>query len=321
MIIEVPFIYTARVVPPRARNERAVEVIDTMPLNIRELTADEFPLVAEYLERFADIHDKGYEHIHSDGHRFFKAIGGLIPAGLEAMAQAGGPSPFQHHQRLWTAAPDARQRHGAIEGRVISDNRQERVAKLLEVGRRVVASEGVLFEGCGEPVWRRRPGWVFEAVICTPELLESEPSLLFRADRLKDEIDARNEAAGRNEQPDLWGDIRVHRPDLLRLSVEAVALLKEANRQLGYLAEDIGRRVAETSVETFTAYATARDILAGAQKAEVTEDVVEAVRLLIEIRSRSGLGNSLSEAYERWRLEVTRGMELPDGTEALKTIR
>lgn len=310
MIIELPFVYTAKALPYRARNVRDVRVLDRIALNIREAAPEELPLVARFTGRF----EQWPSEVRACGKGFvwpFDMTRGdsssapkPLPAeGLERMASEGGRTPFHSLPRLQfrgEAVPVADLREPAY--RVQSDDRREMVAALVERASRIVVSGGVVFEACREPCWKKVQGWRVEPAMPTAEEFEREPDSYWRADKL-------HELAARHPDdipPEIvGGGIEVFRPDLLRLCPEAPALRQRVKECLenGYTFGE--RFLRDATKEQFAIYADLRDAWK-ASGGEVTEELVDAVRAVLDSMevTRHGSLDRLDEAFERWRAAV-----------------
>lgn len=333
MIIELPFSYEANYVPPRARNERRVYVSDLLPLNIREVDPARFPVAARFADNSQVVTVGGLDDIHWDGKRFFRPAWDQkgrarrqVPAvGLEDRIQGHdtGPekeSPFRHLQKIYETRYSDKEwhRHADLTGRVISDNRQDRVAELVRCANNVVISGGLLFEACGEPGWHiPATGTVSaHAMLVMPQHLEQMADRLVRADRLEEY----RKLFYSPYRLEAFGRIEVLLPQALSLNPEPSHLRKACAGMLSHM----GDRLARATREEFGMFADLRDALddlnariaAGeASREEVTDDLVAAARAAIDSEgaiAEPGPKKALLAAFERWRLSLIR--EEPDTT-------
>lgn len=324
VIHEIDFTYLAQVRPPRARNVRQIMVLDRLPVSFRELSDDEFPLVARVTDVESIVKFGGESvDVRGDGRRLYRrwadesidnsqkrATWTRLPlasgelAGRLAAHDEQAQSPLRHIQRV-PAAHWANQatRKADLVGEVQSDDRRDRVAAILDTAARTVTHGGYVWTACGEPCWKVEQGREPQPTFATSSDIERAPWTLWRADRLEDCAQLTNRRRAFRE---VFGSIEVMRPDMLHLAPEATSLLLRASDAVSGLVD--GLRTATRA--QFDAYATLRDALAeGASngKREVTEELAGAIRAVIE-DPESGLEEwhrvRLTLAFERWRLAI-----------------
>lgn len=322
MIVEMKFAYEAEYVPPRGRTPRTVTVIDTVPLNVRELSPGQFPVAARFATASQMMRWNQVDEIRWDGRSHYRPYAEewadrrfYVPADkfLELVDRHETCHPFAEVQKLpdpkYPLHPIMTQRQVAEGGRVVSDNRRERVAAMVKKGGEVVLCGDKMFEACGEPAWYvPSTGFIrAEPVLATAKTVAERNAGLARADRLDEYAERFLRNPVRTE-----GVLEVVMPGTLRLSVEAPRLRQAAE----IAAAKMGDRLRLASREDFDVYATLRDALAAAPTAQVPEEVADAVRIAVDHQSEvlpAHERDALLKAFESWRMDLIRDHDGPDG--------
>lgn len=320
MIIELPFAYQASYVPPRARNARDVTVIDRLPLNIRELNDTQFPIAARFSDRDMEFRWHQVDELRWDGRRFHRPYAAeharerfYVPA-AELVVRLQGYSaeqPFRPLQQM----PDPNWHNREIKsheeviaaGRIESDDRRERIALLVEKAAGVVLCDGKIFAACGEPAWKVSQFGVItaKAILADRSDLDLFPCALARADRLEEYV----ELFWDRQTIETQGQIEVLMPQVLRLAPENGHLLATAADAL----QQMSGMLKVATREEFGVFADLRDALHATTDKEVTEEISDAVRSALDCQSdimSAGTRRDLLKAYERWRKNLIRDVDL-----------
>jgi hypothetical protein len=325
MIVEVPFLYSVSVVPPRCRNAVPKIVRDTLPVKLHVAAAEDMPVAMRVVTArdtpiVADDKTATPTELRWDGKSLYapwrgghdEAPGPLDKAEIERRVAAMTGTPFaciqskpEDDYHSWRQEPAVRLED--IEGRVVADNRRDRVASLLEAARDHILVDGVFMTPSPEPVWKvdadRR--WPRVEAEFAHEYILRDRSVrsLYRADRLDAAIDA---AANGEFDCDQRGLIEVLVPEAVRLALDDIGFIREVRH---YLADDDVRKdLSEGSVEQFAAYAAVRDLVRSVGDADtVPAGLGEAVQAMLatvpdELRwGENWRKKSVVETLDRWR--------------------
>lgn len=332
MIVDMPFAYTAKVVPPGKRNARETVVIDRLPLRIPTAEPAALPVAfrfspgrdipwdleadaraAFHAARAMEIRWDGADLWAPYGHSFDRADAGAereriseAEAGTRVAAMSGTPFSSAQwgdligHQRR-AAVPADR-----LEGRVVADDRRDRVADLLGLARCVRFLDGQFWEPATEPCWEgegdRFP--YARAALSTPFRLQA-PATVWRADRLGDALADLEETRGRGDHaPKAQGAIEILIPEAVRLPLDEIQLVSCSRALVNHLREALPG----ASVGFFAAYAELRDSSAACAGDAVSERLAGAVAALLshpearcaETGRHRWLLDHLARAERRW---------------------
>ena len=265
MIVEVPFAYSATVVPPRCRNPVAQWVLDRLPVKLRVETAESMPVA------FRVAHQDAEHEVRFDGKRLWRATDDLDLAAAQAALDGfrGTPfAPLQDPRPHWVreneraGRGDARWRlvrPGEITGHLTADDRRERVATILKLARELVFLDGRVFRRCHEPAWLAIPSArepLISAVFADDHELSINGTELFRADDQEGAIEA---ATGR-EDCAVRGGIEILMPEAIRGRLADSALAIAASK---WIVKDQAARthILDASTERVLAWLKVRDTL------------------------------------------------------------
>jgi hypothetical protein len=319
MIVDVPFSYTALYVPPKARNEREVTVLDTLPLSVREIDEGDFPVVARFADNTQLVRYDQIDDIRWDSKGFYRpwatewARERFYPKAsdlAELVKGHEGDQPFRDLQKVpeanWHNRPIFTHRQVQDGGRVLSDDRRERVAALVARAAATVLSAGRMWVACGEPAWRVEANGFITA---SPILADAKARRDFARHLARaDDLGGYARRFWRRDTLDTHGLLEVVRPEALTLAPEAAHLAAAA----ADAAERMSGRLKRAAREDFGVYADLRDAVEAAPENEITEELADAVRAAIDHESAM-LGESerrdLSGAFEWWRVALIRGLD------------
>jgi hypothetical protein len=275
-IVEIPFLYDAKVVPPRKRNIRDIKVMDRIPVIIQEKTEDSFPIAIQFVSGNSSFNahnpklvSKNPVDFRWDGQNLYGTIGGHFSniEELKALLQDIKDeedverSPFhqvqgfkKYHRRHYDSDPILAQH---IDGKVESDNRRERVADLLKIAGQMFVFNGYLWTHTSEPCWSSRRGSGAEAVQLSDWCLQNNK--VYRADDL-DLYENEVRRTNRDQEEfhiEVKGRIDILIPEAVKFRPSEMYFIKEANHFL----ESTGGWLKDAQVEFLIAYAGLRDIL------------------------------------------------------------
>jgi hypothetical protein len=266
LLIEVPFLYDAKLVPPRKRNARNVKVLDCIPIVIQEKTTNDFPIAMQYvcgthLPFDNDARKAALENaitLRWDGHSLHEAVGGafLNREDLKRLLQDVENSPFRREQGFynynrWQYEGDPIPVN-RIDGKVESDNRRERVATLLEMSSKMFVCDRHIWTQCNEPCWLLEAHRQYPSIKAVQTTEAKEFGGLFRADDLE-----LAKADVSIEDLEIYGRIDVLIPEAVQRRPAEAYIVGAAKRFLESTKDSLGN----SQVEFMVAYARLRDIL------------------------------------------------------------
>jgi hypothetical protein len=253
MIIEVPFMYVAQVVPPRKRKPVEMCVIDQIAIKFKDIPEQNFPVAIKYVDDDSLPHDEEQRRerlsnpdlIRWDGNNLYTRIGAEFNTRDEFNALLRGnpnDSPLNNVQG-WSQHRDWK--HGEpvllnnLQGQVQSDNRRDRIAALIEYTNSCRVCKNGLWEITQEPAWMVSQSFNFTVIKATqinPDNLRTSWNNIYAGN----EYDMIPE---RFKQEDSFtsGLIEVLLPQALKLKPAQKAIRKECEEFLYKIREDLYR--------------------------------------------------------------------------------
>lgn len=315
-IVDVPFVYKADYVPPRARNERTTSVRDAHGVIVRDLSPDEFPVALRVSDAMA-----GEKHGQIDDIRF-DGVGLYRPFAYETaqdrtIVGADALDRIQPYDELSTpfGRTDSRKVYGQdvvrradVPGRITSDNRDKIIGQIEKIASQTVICDDQIYVRCTEPCYRFVNGGFnhsyFRVEFVDPQN-PTKPETVIRADRLDEYVAAKYPE---RDPPGVYGHLECLMPEVLRLSVAGPALIAASES----VKEAISRYLVTASIEEFGAYAALRDSLAKCG-GTVDEDLLAAVDSMMDFPKWAEKAGwvQLPEKREAFRVDLLRGTETP----------
>lgn len=353
MIVEIPFVYTAHVVPPGKRNARETHVIGRVPVRVPTAEVDEMPvaflfspgrdvpwsldgeaLMAFHRARSMEVRMDDRGLWAPEGHDFDREenkqeVARLSEAQATALVESMRGTPFSGAQ--WGGLLDWQRRsvvrEGTFEGRVLREDRRDRVANILAIARGVRFCDGRFWSPTTEPCWvGDGDSFPTAKAELSSEWRLKTPGHVWRADRvghaLADLDMGRGRGRGRGREewtPKSVGLIDILIPEAVRLPVDEIQLVSAARDAVGNLKE----RLPEATVPFFMAFAELRDAAMESPLDTVSERLAAAVSGMLALRrpreddhDPDWRLNGLEEANARWLRSLEPGV--PD--EALPEV-
>lgn len=335
MIVEIPFVYTASVVPPGKRNPRVTHVLDRVPIRILTAPEGEMPVAFRFSpgqnvplelqqDELAALNEALAMELRWDGeglwaphgHTFGRDVAAAVAANAGRLTEADASqqivsmsrTPFASTQ--WDGLMEWKRRDvvpiGRLEGRIQADDRRGRVADILALARKVRFHDGRFWVPAEEPCWTG-VGGLFPRVRAelAAEFRLKSPSTIWRADRLVDALGDLDNQRTRGDHPAMAeGMIEILLPEAVRLRIDETQLVSAARGTIACMKD----MLPGASMGLFAVYAELRDAAAEAPPDTVPERLAEAVAVMLsrpesreaETGNRHWLFQDLETAERRW---------------------
>lgn len=329
MIIDVNFMYEAKVRRPRKRSDDEVCVRDRIPVEIQEAAEDDCPLVltmqaldqqypqgarvqAEFRHFAGALWRTPVFHTYSCGPEQRMTRADLIKLIADGHGVHGAPNS-DAMGAFWQIeswkAERAVDLSDPATGRLISDDRADMVARIHAGATRfLLVGDQVLYRTV-EPVislcYGRAPHYLASIRASIAPSASTDKGDNYRADRAASLLKIHEEVFGAStaetRERFLASAPQVFRPDLLSYPDEERAFRKELERFVGHMRD----RLADASRSYLVTYADLRDAFASSDETAATLHHVEApFERAIESVSLSNGEEAVSRArgfLDRWR--------------------
>lgn len=320
MILDVPFFYTAHVLPPRKRNATEKTYVATVTVAIREASPEEAPVALRVP--------------HFDWHREptvvrddIRVLDGVLYRPLRVQEASGEPSvvkdptwlrarvaagdhytnPLPQGERPYRTEP-VRIEDDPEATRILSNNRAEREGAVVEHASRLMICGGVLWSRTAEPVYVHGRGRGSPVEVADSEsLADKYADHVFRADQERWMLDVYFAGNIGSEVPEA-SRIEVLMPEVLAFPADEKALHWSARR----LVDAMANTVAHQDMAFFSAYQQLRD---GGGRTESWTDcdlpelaarLQRAAAAMLAADPHDWNGQEAARVIERWRSDPRR---------------
>lgn len=280
MIVEAGFIYSIRHIPKGKRNAQTAWVADSTPVEIREATDAQAPVVCR-LEVNTDFTDKPKRMLdrrYFDG-RFWKPK--EVPPYQAGQIERVTRERFVNTSKAYIFEDDGTPNWRRSEAVSLDDlapcrflesheaKEREIVPKLHAKAADYLLVEDCIWTACPEPIlklarWssQRHTYWDIEIVDASDVEADRSPDLYFRADRMKEAVAALKRRRREEKNPEDTGGppkLQILRPEFFTFRYDIRPRVEYLARRA---ADTLKIGLAEAPVEQMIEYATLRDMLA-----------------------------------------------------------